>query len=114
MDIKDRFMDYLVEIPNFLSIFLFSFFFNVVSPILLEISKSTGIEKTNLSFIFTFFTVGAVLGQMTSVFYNRRFKKIQVILAGLIIMIPLTVVLNFNSNLILFYIIYFISGYVFG
>ena len=58
--------------------------------------------------------MGAVLGQMTSVFYNRRFKKIQVLLAGFIIMIPLTVVLNFNSNLILFYIIYFISGYVFG
>lgn len=114
MDTKDRFLDYLAEIPNFLSVFIFSLFFNIASPILLEISKSTGIEKTNLSFVFTFFTVGAVLGQMTSVFYNRRFKKIQVLLAGFIIMIPLTVVLNFNSNLILFYIIYFISGYVFG
>lgn len=114
MKAKDRFLDYLVEIPNFLSIFIFSLFFNIASPILLEISKSTGIEKTNLSFVFTFFTTGAVLGQMTSVFYNRRFKKIQVLIAGLIILIPLTVILNFNSNLMLFYIIYFISGYILG
>src|SRR5665811_79143 len=98
MDTKDRFIDYLAEAPNFLSAFIFSLFFNIASPLLLEISKSTGIEKTNLSFVFTFFTVGAVLGQMTSVFYNRRFKKIQILLAGLIIMIPLTVALNFNSN----------------
>ena len=114
MDTKDRFLDYLVQTPNFLAAFIFSLFFNIASPILLEISKTTGIEKTNLSFVFTFFTVGAVLGQMTSVFYNRKFKKIQILLTGLIIMIPLTAALNFNSNLILFYLIYFISGYVFG
>jgi len=114
METKDRFLDYLAQTPNFLAAFIFSLFFNIASPILLEISKTTGIEKTNLSFVFTFFTVGAVLGQMTSVFYNRRFKKIQILLTGLIIIIPLTVALNFNSNLILFYIIYFISGYVFG
>ena len=114
MDTKDKFMDYLVEIPNFLSIFIFSFFFYIASPILLEISKSTGIEKTNLGFVFTFFTIGAVLGQITSVFYNRKFKKIQVILSGFIIMIPLTAVLNFNSNLIVFYIIYLVSGYILG
>src|SRR5665811_2017544 len=103
MDTKDRFLDYLAQTPNFLAAFIFSLFFNIASPILLEISKTTGIEKTNLSFVFTFFTVGAVLGQMTSVFYNRRFKKIQVILSGFIIMITLTAVLNFNSNLIVFY-----------
>jgi fucose permease len=114
MDTKDRFIDYLAEIPNFLSVFIFSFFFNIASPILLEICKSTGIEKTNLSFVFTFFTVGAVLGLMTSVFYNRRFRKIQVLLAGLFIMIPLTIILNFNSSLIVFYIIYFVSGYILG
>ncbi|MHB1376278.1 MAG: MFS transporter [Candidatus Humimicrobiaceae bacterium] len=114
MAAKDRFTDYLAEIPNFLSIFIFSFFFNIASPILLEISKSTGIEKTNLSFIFTFFTIGAILGQMTSVFYNRRFRKIQIILTGFIIMIPLTVMLNFNSSLVVFYAVYLISGYILG
>ncbi len=59
---KDRFADYLMEIPNFLSVFIFSIFFNIASPILLEISKTTGILTTNLGFIFTAFTIGAALG----------------------------------------------------
>ena len=54
---KDRFMDYLAETPNFLTIFIFSIFFNITSPILIEIGKSTGIATTNLSLVFTFFTV---------------------------------------------------------
>lgn len=111
---KDRFIDYLAEIPNFLSVFIFSIFFNIASPILIEISKSTNIATTNLSLVFTFFTIGAVVGQMTSVFFNRRFKKIHIVLAGFIIQIPLTVILSFNSNLILFYVLYIISGYILG
>jgi len=111
---KDRLADYLTEIPNFLSAFIFSVFFNIASPILIEISKSTGILTSNLGFIFTFFTVGAALGQLTSVFYNRKFKKIQVIIAGYIVLVPLTVILGFSTSLILFWIIYFLSGYIFG
>ena len=110
----DRFVDYLIEIPNFLSVFIFSIFFNITSPILIEISQSTNIATTNLSLIFTFFTIGAVVGQMTSVFFNRRFKKIQIVLAGFIIQIPLTIILSLNSNLIIFYVLYAISGYVLG
>jgi len=111
---KDRFIDYLAEAPNFLTIFIFSIFFNITSPILIEISKSTGITAANLSLVFTFFTVGAVIGQLTSVFFNRRFKKIYIVLAGFIIQIPLTVILSFNSNLAFFYILYVISGYILG
>jgi fucose permease len=111
---KDRFIDYLIEVPNFLSVFIFSIFFNITSPILIEISQSTNIAATNLSLIFTFFTIGAVIGQMTSVFFNRRFKKIQIVLAGFIIQIPLTIILSFNSSLIIFYLLYLISGYVLG
>jgi FHS family glucose/mannose:H+ symporter-like MFS transporter len=111
---KDRFIDYLAEAPNFLTIFIFSIFFNITSPILIEISKSTGITAANLSLVFTFFTVGAVVGQMTSVFFNRRFKKIYIVLAGFIIEIPLTIILSFNSNLAFFYVLYVISGYILG
>jgi predicted MFS family arabinose efflux permease len=111
---KDRFSDYLVEIPNFLSTFIYSIFFNLASPILIEISKSTGILITNLGFIFTFFTIGAALGQLTSVFYNRRFKKIQVIISGYIVLIPLTVIIGFSSNKYLFWGLYLLSGYIFG
>jgi len=111
---KDRFKDYLAEAPNFLTIFIFSVFFNITSPILIEISKSTSISVANLGLVFTFFTVGAVVGQMTSVFFNRRFKKIYIVLAGFIIQIPLTVLLSFNSNLAFFYVLYVISGYILG
>jgi FHS family glucose/mannose:H+ symporter-like MFS transporter len=111
---KDRFTDYLAEIPNFLSAFIYSIFFNLASPILIEISKSTGILTTNLGFIFTFFTIGAALGQLTSVFYNRRFKKIQVIIAGYIVLIPLTVIIGFSNNKYLFWGLYLLSGYIFG
>ncbi|MHB1252828.1 MAG: MFS transporter [Candidatus Humimicrobiaceae bacterium] len=111
---KDRFIDYLAEAPNFLTIFIFSIFFNITSPILIEIGKSTGITAANLSLVFTFFTVGAVIGQMTSVFFNRRFKKIYIVLAGFIIQIPLTVILSLNSNLAFFYVLYVISGYILG
>ncbi|MBE3101343.1 MAG: hypothetical protein IMZ47_03630, partial [Firmicutes bacterium] len=87
MEEKDRFVDYLAEIPNFISVFIFAIFFNIAVPILIEISKSTSILTTNLGFVFMFFTIGAALGQLTSVFYNRRFKKIQVIIAGYIVLV---------------------------
>ncbi|MHB1346606.1 MAG: MFS transporter [Candidatus Humimicrobiaceae bacterium] len=111
---KDRFIDYLTEAPNFLTVFIFSTFFNITSPILIEISKSTKISAANLSLVFTFFTVGAVIGQMTSVFFNRRFKKLYIVLAGFIVQIPLTILLSFNSNLAFFYFLYVISGYILG
>jgi len=111
---KDRFIDYLAEVPNFLSVFIFSVFYNVASLMLLEISKSTGIATANLSLVFTFYTIGAVIGQLTSVIYNRKFKKIQIILAGYVLTIPIAITISFNSNLILFYILYLISGYLLG
>ena len=111
---KDRFIDYLAEIPNFLTVFIFSIFFNIASPILIEISKTTGILAANLGFIFTSFTIGAALGQLTSIFYNRRFKKIHVIISGYIMLILLSVVIGFNKNLVLFWVLYFFSGYIFG
>jgi fucose permease len=61
-----------------------------------------------------FFTVFAALGQMTSVFYNIIFKKIQIILAGYILLIPMIIILNFYPRLLVFYIIYSASGYILG
>ena len=60
---KDRLADYLAEIPNFLSIFIFSIFFNIASPILIEISKSTSILTTNLILFWViYFLSGYILG----------------------------------------------------
>ncbi len=111
---RDRLIDYLKEIPNFLSIFIFSVFYNIASLMLLDMSRTTGIKTTDLSLIFTFFTVGAVAGQMTSVLFNRKFTRIQVIVAAYLLTIPLIVIQAFNSNLIVFYILYFVCGYTLG
>jgi MFS family permease len=111
---RDRFLDYLKEIPNFLSIFIFPIFFMTIGPMLLDMSKTTGISSGDLSLIFTFFTVGSILGQLTSVFYNRKFKKITVILASYIFIIPLFLTLSFVKSLFLFYFLYFLTGYFAG
>jgi TsgA-like MFS transporter len=111
---KDILVDYLKEVPNFLSIFIFGVFFNIASLMLVDMSASTGIETTDLALIFTFFTVGVVIGQLTSTLYNRRFSNIQVIIACLVMLIPLTVGLLFNSSLFGFYAIYLVSGFLLG
>ena len=69
MQQKDSFKDYLLEIPNYLSIFIFLLFFLTLSPILLDISVSTGIKAVDLNLVFTFFTIGSVIGQLTSILY---------------------------------------------
>ena len=114
MEDRDSFIDYLKEIPNFLSIFIFPVYFMTIGPMLLDMSKSTGISSADLSLIFTFFTVGSILGQLTSVFYNRKFKKIIVILAGYLSIIPFLIFLSFIRNLFLFYLFYFFIGYFAG
>jgi FHS family glucose/mannose:H+ symporter-like MFS transporter len=114
MNRKDNFKDYLVEIPNFLSIFVFAFFFMVASPMLIDIAVSTDIDIGNLSLIFTFYTIGAVIGQLTSVLYNRKFRKLHVIIASYIITILFIVFLSFSNNLYLFYVFYILIGYLLG
>jgi len=114
MNRKDNFKDYLVEIPNFLSIFVFAFFFMVASPMLIDIAISTDIDIGNLSLIFTFYTIGAVIGQLTSVLYNRKFRKLHVIIASYIIAILFIVFLSFSNNLYLFYVFYILIGYLLG
>ena len=81
---------------------------------LVEMSKSTGYSVGDLSLIFTFFNVGIMLGQLTSIFYNRRFGKIKIILGGYFIIIPCLILLTLTNNLYFFYILYFLIGYIAG
>jgi len=111
---RERFKDYLLEIPNYLSIFIFPLFFLTLSPILLDISVSTGIKTGDFNLVFTFFTIGSVIGQLTSILYNRRFSSLSVLVAGFIVLIPVTFALSRVSSLYAFYILYFISGYILG
>ncbi len=114
MQQRDSFKDYLLEIPNYLSIFIFPLFFLTLSPILLDISASTGIKTGDFNLVFTFFTIGSVIGQLTSIQYNRRFNSLTVLVASFIILIPVTLILSRISSLYAFYILYLISGYILG
>ena len=114
MQQKDSFKDYLLEIPNYLSIFIYPLFFLTLSPILLDISASTGIKAGDFNLVFTFFTIGSVIGQLTSILYNRRFSSLIVLVASFIVLIPVTFILSRISSLYAFYIMYFISGYILG
>ncbi|MBM3705005.1 MAG: MFS transporter [Actinobacteria bacterium] len=114
MNNKNSIKDYAGEIPNFLSVFITPIYFMTVGPMLLEMSADTGFGTGNLGLIVTFFTIGLILGQLTSVYFNRQFSKIRIIIFSYIIIIALLVTLFFLKNLYLFYIVYFVVGYAAG
>ncbi len=111
---KDRFLDYLAELPNYLTIFITPFYFLTIGPMLIEMSKDTGHSTENLCIIVTFFTIGLVIGQLTSIIFNRFFKRSLLITAGYIIQIGLLILLSFIRSLTLFYILYALTGYIAG
>jgi predicted MFS family arabinose efflux permease len=111
---KDRFIDYLAEFPNYFTMFLIPVYFTTASTMLLEMSKYLNVGIANLNFIFTFFTLGLVAGQLTSVIYNRIFKKIIIITGAYSLIILFLIVLRFSSSLLMFYVFYFIIGYLSG
>ncbi len=89
-------------------------FFLALSPILLDISASTGIKAGDFNLVFTFFTIGSVIGQLTSILYNRKFSSLTLLVASFTVLIPVTFALSRTSNLYAFYALYFISGYILG
>ena len=103
---KDSFKDYLKEMPNFLTVFMVPIYFLTISPMFIEISESTGISAGDLSLIITFFTIGIILGQLTSVLYNRIFRRLPIIIAGYMLVILLLLLLSLTSARVLFYTLY--------
>ncbi len=110
----NNFIEYLKEFPNYLTVFITPIFFMILSPIFIEISNETKITPENLNIIITFFTLGLILGQLTSVFYNKKYKKITIIISGYILEAILLIGISFSRQLFLFYILYFLLGYIAG
>ena len=106
--------NYLMEFPNYLSMFLFSFFMMLASPILLDISKYFNIPPENMNLIITFFMIGEAVGILALMFLSRKFNRSNVVIWVYTLVIPTLVGLILTSSLILFYILYFISGCLFG
>jgi MFS transporter, FHS family, glucose/mannose:H+ symporter len=111
---KASLRDYLKEIPNYLTVFIVPIYFLTISPMLLEMSAGTGISTGDLSLIITFFTIGIILGQLTSMLFNRKFNRLTIITAGYILIILLLLSLSFVSGKVIFFMLYLLLGYVAG
>ncbi|MCL4385695.1 MAG: MFS transporter [Cyanobacteria bacterium] len=114
MERKQTLLAYLLETPNFLSIFLYPVFLISISPVLLDISNELHINLDSLNLIISFLIIGNIIGQLTSAFLNIKIRRFFIIIASYILLIPITLLLIFITRLYLFYILYFISGYILG
>ncbi len=94
--------------------FLFSFFMMLTSPILLDISKYFNVPPENMNLIITFFLIGEATGILTFMFLSRKFNRSNIVIWIYVLVIPTLVGLVLTSSLILFNILYFISGCLFG
>jgi FHS family glucose/mannose:H+ symporter-like MFS transporter len=111
---NNSFINYLLEFPNFLALFIFSFFMVMASPILINISEYFGVTPENMNIITTFFLIGQVLGIITFVFLSRKLKGSKIIISSYILLFPALTCLVLTASLIFFYILYFISGLLLG
>lgn len=103
-----------MEFPNYLSLFLFSFFMMLGSPILLDISKYFNVSPENMNLIITFFMFGEVIGIITLIFLNRKFNRKNVVIWTYILIISTLTGLILATSLLVFYVLYFVSGFLFG
>jgi len=103
-----------MEFPNYLSLFLFSFYMMLASPILVDISKYFNVSPEKINLIITFFLIGEVAGILALIFLNRKFNRNNVIIWSYILIIFTLTGLTLATSLIFFYVLYFVSGCLFG
>jgi len=106
--------DYLSEFPNFLALFIYSFFVGAISPILLDIGTFLNADPQDVNTATSFFMVGTVLGILLTVLTNKYFKKSFSVLGSYILLIPVIVFLSFVKTLIIFQILYGLGGLFLG
>lgn len=111
---NDNIKNYFKEIPNYLSFFVFSSFLISLSPILIEMGKTFSIDPRDLNLIFASITVGGIAGRLTSFFYRARFNNLHIIITAYSLLSILVIILSQIRILALFFIIYFLSGYLLG
>ena len=114
MQKKDSIKDYILEIPNFLSIFQCSFFIFSLSSILLDVSKFMNINVGALNLVFTFNIIGNFIGNLTSPLLNKKIKRINIIISFYAALVAVTIGLFLSPTLNLLYIFYFFAGYIIG
>ncbi len=111
---RNNLKNYLMEFPNYISLFLFSFYMMLASPILLDISKYFNVLPEKINLIITFMLIGEVVGILALIFLNKKFNKKNIIIWTYILIIFTLTGLTLATSLIFFYILYFVSGCLFG
>ena len=111
---KNNIKNYLLEFPNYLALFLFSFFMMSLSPALLDISKYFGITPEKMNLVMTFFMLGECIGIIALIYLNRKFEKRNLITWSYLAIIPVMLALMLATNIVLFYMLYFLAGLFLG
>ena len=112
--VNNNIKNYLLEFPNYLSMFLFSFYMMLSSPILVDMGKSFNIGPESMNLIITNFLLGEIAGMLTLVFLIRKFSQKIMIILAYILLVPAASGLMFVSSLTFFYVLYFAAGFLLG
>ncbi len=112
--VNNNIKNYLLEFPNYLSMFLFSFFMMLSSPILVDMGKSFNIGPESMNFIITNFLLGEIAGMLTLVFMVRKFSQKIIVVLVYIFLVPAAIGLMLVPSLTFFYVLYFASGFLLG
>jgi len=103
-----------MEFPNYISLFIYAFFMMLSSPILLDMGTYFNISPENMNLVMTFFNVGVVSGIIALYLLSKKLKNKTIIIWTHILLLPALAGLILTESLILFYILYFISGSFIG
>ena len=72
------------------------------------------INVGTLNLVFTFNIIGNLIGNITSPFLNKKFKRINMIIFFYVFLIADTVGLFLSSSINMLYLFYFFAGYIVG
>jgi fucose permease len=86
----------------------------LASPILVDMGKFFNVLPENMNLIVTFFMIGELAGILALIFLIRRFNGRKVIIWSYAALIPVLVGVFLAESLILFYLLYFITGCLLG
>lgn len=103
-----------MEFPNYISLFIYSFFMMLSSPILLDMGTYFNVSPENMNLVITFFSIGVVSGIIALYFLDKQLKSSTIIVWTHILLLPALAGLILTTSLNLFYILYFISGFFMG
>jgi len=80
----------------------------------MDISSYFNVTPENMNFIITFFMMGEVIGIISLISLNKKFRSSKVIIATYILLIPVLIGLSLVKSLVFFYVLYLGAGILLG